>query len=232
MGTATDTLRTEAESIFRATWSERDGRVVPDPDNPSLALKGNDAVNIDCSVLYADLADSTGLVSSPTGVKFAAEVIRAFLHVCCRVIRARDGHIVSFDGDRVMAIFHGENHESRAAHAGLQIHYAVRSCVNEALRAVYKQTPYVVKHAVGVDTGRLLVALAGVRKGNDLVWVGRAANIAAKLSALRGDYATYVTTDTYASISESYKTYNGKSLWTRLTWNGGTIYGSGWTWSL
>lgn len=71
-----------------------------------------------------------------------------------------------------------------------------------------------IKQAVGIDTSPLLVARTGIRGANDLVWVGRAANIAAKLCSLReGNYATYITNDVYAATEASVRTNNGKLMW-------------------
>jgi hypothetical protein len=46
----------------------------------------------------------------------------------------------------------------------------------------------------------------GIRGSNDLVWVGRAANHAAKLSSLREDnFATWITADVYDKMNDSSK---------------------------
>jgi len=46
---------------------------------------------------------------------------------------------------------------------------------------------------VGIDTSALFVARIGVRNDNDLVWVGRAANYAAKLTEIPEDNTVFVT---------------------------------------
>jgi len=51
-----DDLQKEVGAVLRAVWNRRDGTVVPADD--SLRL-GNDAVELDATVLFADLADST-----------------------------------------------------------------------------------------------------------------------------------------------------------------------------
>ena len=55
-----DDLNLEVYKILRENWTTRDGRIVPEPED--LALR-NDAVKIDGTVLYADLDESTALVS-------------------------------------------------------------------------------------------------------------------------------------------------------------------------
>ena len=56
-----------------------------------------------------------------------------------------------------------------------------------------------MRQSVGVDTSELLVAKTGIRTVNDLVWVGRAANYAAKLSS-RLAPATQITSDVYDQL--------------------------------
>ena len=69
-------LTGEVATIFKTKWEERDGTVVPTSESVKL---GNDAVRLDATVLYADLADSTKLVD---GWKnwFVAKVYKAYLH--------------------------------------------------------------------------------------------------------------------------------------------------------
>lgn len=94
-----DDLESEVATIFRERWSTRDGTVVP--DDASLKL-GNDAVKLEATILYADLADSTKLVD---GYKpfFAAEIYKSFLHCAAKIIEAESGTITAYDGDRIMA---------------------------------------------------------------------------------------------------------------------------------
>jgi hypothetical protein len=57
-----DDMKKEVEEIFATQWEERDGRVVPDPNDISLE---NDSVKFDrATILYADLAGSTNLVDT------------------------------------------------------------------------------------------------------------------------------------------------------------------------
>ncbi len=79
-----DDLTAEVVKIFKEQWTTREGRQVP--DTTDLALR-NDAITLKGSVLYADLADSTGLVSTSKPA-FAAEVYKTYLNCACRIIRA------------------------------------------------------------------------------------------------------------------------------------------------
>jgi uridylate cyclase len=90
----------------------------------------------------------------------------------------------------------------------------------------------VLKHIVGIDTSSLFVAKTGVRGANDLVWVGHAANYAAKLSSLPDGYQTYITKEVYDVIVPEVKTWlDGRAMWEAVRWNtfdDRTIYRSNW----
>lgn len=222
----------EIRAIFGKKWNTREGRQVPEAKDIAL---GNDAVTLSGTVLYADMADSTGLVN---GFRpwFAAEVYKAYLLGACRVIRNHGGEITAFDGDRVMAVFLGDVKNTTAVKAALQINYLVTK-TNEMLRVAYPTTAYTLHQTVGIDTSDLFVARTGIRNANDLVWVGRAANYAAKLSALGEQaYPTYITDDVFSKLSESAK-FGGQDktpMWEKRIWTAHqtTVHRSSWWWQI
>lgn len=226
-----DEMLKEVREIFKTNWQSREGRKVPEAEDVQL---GNDAVNLNGTVLYADLADSTGLVK---GYKdwFAAEVYKAYLVCACRIIRRNDGVITAFDGDRVMAVFIGDLKNSSAARCALQINYAVQNLVNKALKESYPNSAYQLQQSVGIDTSDLFIARTGIRGANDLVWVGRAANYAAKLCSLReGSYASYITEEVFNSLADWAKLGGNpkQAMWEKVMWNaqGIPVYRSSWWW--
>ena len=216
------------EEIFKEKWSTREGKKVPESED--LAL-GNDAVKLEGTVLYADLDDSTNLVD---GYKpaFAAEIYKAYLNCAAKVIRSEGGVITSYDGDRIMAVYIGKSKNTSAANSALKINYTVTKIINPILKECYPKTDYLVKQVVGLDTSNLFVARTGIRGSNDLVWVGRAANYAAKLSSLSADYSSRLTEAVYKKLSESVKySSDGQLMWEPATWtdmNGMRIYRSTW----
>ncbi|WP_326945445.1 hypothetical protein OG439_38525 [Amycolatopsis sp. NBC_01307] len=199
----------------------------------------NGAVLLDAVYLYADLADSTRLARD-FNVKVAAKVIRSFLDASCRVIRARGGTITSFDGDRVMAIFVGDTKNSNAAKCALQINYAVKKVIRPAVTARFstiRESGFVVSHCVGVAGGKTMLVRGGVRGSNDLVSIGRAPNVAAKLSDVRnGEFHSYITESVYKNMLDSSKMSDKTNMWTSVSREVGgekmTVYKSAWTWNL
>lgn len=208
-----DDLATDVDSILRQEWNVRDGQVVPTTD--TVALAGG-AVRLTATMLYADLADSTELAMNYDR-RTAAKVFKCYLSCCSKIIRARGGDVRSFDGDRVMGVFVGDYKNTNAAKCALNINYAFLNIIKPKLEAKYeslKTGSYKLAQCVGVDTSEMLVVRAGIRNNNDLVWVGRAPNVAAKLSAIRNSpYNSYITEDVYKKLNESSKKYEGKEMW-------------------
>ena len=221
-------LTKEVRKIFKDAWTTRDGQKVPESEDLRL---GNDAVKLDGTVLYADLDASTNLVDSYKP-EFAAEIYKTYLHCAAKVIRSEGGVITSYDGDRIMAVYIGDAKNSSAAQSALKINYAVTYIINPVLKECYPTGNYLVKQVVGIDTSELFVARTGIRGSNDLVWVGRAANYAAKLSSLSPDYPSRVTAPVYNMLNQSAKYSNdGTLMWeldTSNHINGINIYRSIW----
>ncbi len=229
MGLKDDLLK-EVKDIFAIQWQIRDGKKVPETEDLKL---GNDAVKITAAVLYADLAESTFLVDNHKP-HFAAEIYKAYLHCASKIIRSENGIITAFDGDRVMGVFIGDTKNTSAARCALKINHAVFKILNPAVKLQYPENPYEIKQSVGVDTCELWVSRTGVRGSNDLVWVGRAANYAAKLCSLReSNYTSYITANVYNSLHDSVKYTDKKPMWENRTWKAKnlTVYRSNWIWT-
>lgn len=230
----TDDLTAEVIKILKEKWTVRDGAKVP--DSPDLKL-ANDAVKLTGAVLYADLADSTGLVIRQKP-ELVAQIYKGYLNCACRIIRQKGGEITAFDGDRVMAVFLGATMATDACRAALAINHAVVKILNPKLREVYPDLPadFSIKQAVGIDMSPLFVARTGIRGANDLVWVGRAANIAAKLCSLReGIFATFISSDVFTAADSSVRTSSdGKSMWEAhpKAVHDVKAYRSSWHWAL
>jgi class 3 adenylate cyclase len=226
-------LSSNVMNIFATKWAARAGQQVPDPVDVNL---GNDAVTLTATVLYADLAESTALVDKYTK-PFAAEIYKTYLLCASKLIRVEGGEITAFDGDRVMGVFIGDTKNTSAVRCALKINYAVKEIINPAIKAQHPESTYEVRQSVGIDTSELFVARTGIRGSNDLVWVGRAANYAAKLCSLRdGPYASWITKDVYDVLADEAK-YGGdgpRPMWEACTWNAKniTVYRSSWTWKI
>lgn len=230
-----DEIESAVMKIIRQAWDIRDGRIVPDEE---VALEGG-AVRLDATVLYADMAQSSKL-GTDFQQKTAAKVIQIFLRAMCKLITVNGGTITSFDGDRVMGIFLGDSKNSDAATCALKMNYAVSEIIEPKIKAYFtslKEAGFNISHCVGIDVSPIMAVRAGQRGANDLVWVGRAPNLAAKLSEIREtNYHSYISEDVFSRLNESAK-FGGENK--TLMWEARnyeyigepmTIYRSSWWW--
>ncbi|BBY46822.1 guanylate cyclase (plasmid) [Mycolicibacterium arabiense] len=229
MGLADD-VSTGIDGVLDPTWAIRNGQVVP--ETTDIALKDG-AVRLDATYLYADMADSTGLAQQYSDTK-VAKVIRCYLNAATRIIRARGGHIRSFDGDRVMGIFIGGSKNSNSAKAALNINWAVRKVIQDRLASKWDNFDWTVNHGIGIDTGQAMLVRGGVHGQNDIISIGGAPNIAANLSDLRQNPLT-IFSDVYSRLSKETKFRGDKDMWQKMgtaTFGGKSVlyYSSSYTW--
>jgi len=206
-------LQSAVDEVVKSSLDVIDGRAMPDEKNIPL---GSGATRVPVAILYADLAASTAMVKN-LKPEVAAVVIRAFLKCAARCITYRGGAIKSFDGDRVMGVFYGGSKELDAARCALDIAFAVSNIVRPALRKRWQtiEQYYKLDHAAGVDTSNVLVVRGGPRGDNDLVWVGSAPNVAARLSEVRhATYKSFITNAVFGALGKDLKKDNkGNPVW-------------------
>ncbi|MFF1446159.1 hypothetical protein [Streptomyces sp. NPDC058295] len=118
-----------------------------------------------------------------------------------------------------MAIFIDGAKNTQAAECALKINYAIRKIVEPALYTEFpqlEQDGFDVCMSVGIASGDAFITRAGVRGSSDLVSIGRAPNIAAKLSDIREEpyYRIYITDSVYYSLLDGSKyDDHGKDMW-------------------
>jgi len=225
-------LENEVEKIFEEKWTTRNGTVVPNSEDIKF---GNEAVKLNGTVLYADLSGSTNLVDTQKNY-FATEIYKSYLHSAAKIIRSEGGIITAYDGDRIMAVYLGNSKNTCAGKTAFKINYTVFHIINPAIKIQYPNSEYQIEQVVGIDTSELWVAKTGIRGSNDLVWVGRAANYAAKLSSLNPSFATNITKEVYEKLHKSMKISNDEEhMWNESKWsdmNSSIIYRSNWWWGI
>lgn len=227
-----DELTAEVKKTFAEVWEEQTTTSVPAPED--LRLNSNHAKNLElATVLYADLDGSTAMIDECTW-QFSAEVYKTYLRCAAQIIRSEGGSITAYDGDRIMAVYTGDYKNTHAVRTALKINYAVHQIIRPALKTQYANSSFQLKHVVGVDSTQLRTARIGVRGGNDLVWIGRAANYAAKLTTLSGT-PTWITKGVYDKMKDEVKYFNGTNMWQAKLWtamNKLEIYCSTYTWRI
>jgi class 3 adenylate cyclase len=221
-----DDIKKNAADTFGTMWTVRNGQVVPAASDLKMT---NDAVQFDtATILYADLDGSTDLVEQKKW-EFSGQVYKTFLYAASRLIRKHGGTIVSYDGDRVMGIFISKRQRNDAVSCALEINYAVKNYVQPELEKRWTGG-FKIRHVIGIDTSIVRAARTGVRGDNDLVWIGNAPNLAAKLTTLNAETPTWITKRVYDYLEDSQKNGpQGESIWSKWKWsehNNDEIYSS------
>jgi class 3 adenylate cyclase len=189
---------------------------VPDP----AAMGYQDAKLVDATYLYSDIIDSSGLVRAAASRQEVASVMSAFLKVAVRILRAHDGHIRSFDGDRVMAVFAGARRQTRAVHAAMGIEYAVGELLDPKVQSTFaslRAARWHLRSMTGIASSEALLVRAGIRNNSDLLSVGAGPNLAAKLSDIRDGSQRRIAVGggTYQDLERSAIQSGAENMWVR-----------------
>lgn len=205
-----------ARDIMSTTWRRTNGSVVPETETITLR---DGARDIDAVFLYADLAGSSDLVKWHYD-GYVASIIKCYVSIASRLITHNGGAIRSFDGDRVMGIFMGDGAENRAVRTAFHIQYMVRFYLESMVKSKLEGT-WQLHHGVGIARGEAMMVRAGVRGHNDLLAIGEAPNIAAKLSEIRQQpFSTYIEEDVWGPLRYDLCFYDDKGT-TKSRWSSG-----------
>jgi class 3 adenylate cyclase len=208
----TEDIDTWVENHLTTAFEVRTGRVVPTTED----VGNKQAVELDAAFLYADLAGSSDLARHCPW-ETTAKIIRAFLDASTRLIKAYGGEVRSFDGDRVMGVFMGDSPRVYSTRCAREIFYTVENILGPKATKKFQSVSnnnIKLKCGVGVDFGTSRTVRAGIRNSNDLIWIGRPPNMAAKLSDIREyPYCVFVHKVVYDALGDADKIVDGKNIW-------------------
>jgi class 3 adenylate cyclase len=155
------------------------------------APRAPDAERRQLTVLFFDLVDSTVLASQLDPEEWR-EVVRAYQDTCAKVIARYEGHIAQYLGDGLLVYFGyplaHEDDAQRSVRAGLGMVEAMGP-----LNARLSQEHGVqLDVRLGIHTGQVVVGEIGGGARHELLALGEAPNVAARLQGLAAPH-TVVT---------------------------------------
>ena len=180
-----DEVSTILASHFKISVTNTAG--VPHSADPSITFPNLDTKSqgtklLETTVLYVDMRRSTQL-SFQHRRETVAKLYTAFVRATTRVAKYFGGEVRGIIGDRVMVIFDQANCFGRALDTAILINSVCKYIINS--RFPHNQ----VEFGVGIDYGRMMATKTGVRRQGaaqqsyrSLVWLGRPANVASKLT--------------------------------------------------
>lgn len=198
-----DELNDEVATIMSTSFSVdvTATNYVPHSDDAAITFPNLDAKKqacklIDTCILYIDIRRSTELNLShqPATV---AKLYSSFVRAMTKAARHFDGHVRGIIGDRVMVLFDTEDAFKNALNCAFLMNSVSKYVINKHFKANE------VTCGIGIDSGKMLVTKTGIRKNGqqrhsykNLVWLGRPANVASKLTDLANKKGEGVTIDT------------------------------------
>ena len=164
-------------------------KTVPHSNDPAITFPNLDGKTqktklIDTCVLYIDIRRSTelNLTHKP---KTVSKLYSAFVRAMTRCARHHHGHVRGIIGDRVMVIFDQAHAFANAVECAISMNTISQHVINR----YFKNGE--VECGIGIDSGKMLATKTGVRRRGaenhsyrNLVWLGRPANVASKLTDL------------------------------------------------
>jgi adenylate cyclase len=194
-----DSIREEIQGIVASNFNIiiKETEKVPfidDPDitYPNLVTKEQKCKQIETCILYIDIRKSTDLNLSHRR-ETMAKLYSSFVRAMVKAGSYYNGKVRNIIGDRLMVVFDTENCFTNAVNTAILMNSVI-------IYILDKEFPHNdIKCGIGIDFGKMLVTKTGIIKqgtentsNKSLVWLGRPANVASKLT----DAANKITTST------------------------------------
>lgn len=187
--TLKDELSDEVQDILSGEFSIEVTRTtkVPHSGDAAITYPNFDAMKqgaklIETCVLYIDIRRSTELNFQHRQTT-VAKLYSAFVRAMNRCARHHRGHVRGIIGDRVMVIFDAEDCFVNAVNTAISMNSVAKYVINKHFKANE------VTCGIGIAHGSMLATKTGlIRRGQEqanyrnLVWLGRPANVASKLT--------------------------------------------------
>ena len=181
-----DAVKTVLNSSFEI--EVYDTKTVPRFDDSLITFDNLDESKKKCKrlescVLYVDIRNSAA-ISSERQHWTLARLYSAFVRSMIKAAKYHGGHVRNIIGDRVMVVFDQENCFTNAVNTAILMNSISQYIIDKNFSGEFKC-------GIGIDYGKMLVTKAGeTRRGAEtefyrsLVWLGRPANIASRLTDL------------------------------------------------
>jgi len=187
----------DVKDIANTAFDYKGTQDVPNDSDPGLSYEGGMTKwgkEITTCVLYVDIRNSVSLTARHQ-TKTMGKLYTAFAKGVIKAAREFNGHTRNIIGDRVMIVFPVKNCFTNAVSCAIAI--------NNVAGIIAAQFPSVeFKCGIGIDHGQMRVIKVGVpRRGQEskpnkgLVWAGKPANLASRLTDMGNKTVTKVYYD-------------------------------------
>ncbi len=181
-------------------FKREEGVRVPDPVGPTA-----EGERRYLSVLFCDLVNSTPIASSIDPEDYS-ELMVYFHAFASQAIEAAGGYVAQHLGDGLLAYFGfpqaTEQDAERACHCGLELLGSLPG-LNERFAPICGQP---LQMRVGIHTGLLVVNRVGAGDSSEVLALGGATNIAARVQSAAEPNSVWITETVYQRVRRRYVT--------------------------
>lgn len=184
-------IANDAKDIFKTAieWGIVPTDRVPNDDDVAFTFetgRTKRGMKVNTAVLFVDLRNSTELNFKQHPDRLG-KLYAAFVRSMIQCAEHHSGVIRNIVGDRVMVVFPEKNCCTNAVNAAISMNTVVTKILNPLFKGDN------VRAGIGIDYGTMFVEKVGMpRQGKErdayknLVWLGRPANVASKLTDIAG----------------------------------------------
>lgn len=153
------------------------------------------------TIMFVDVVDSTGL-SERMDAEALREMMQRVHSLCASIIEGHGGYVAQYLGDGVLAYFGypraSETDATNCVHAAVEIARAVAKRHRDGAQRM----PSGVH--IGVHSGTVVVGLVGAGRRRECLALGRAPNVAARLSARAAPHTVLLSDDTRRLLKSTF----------------------------
>ena len=199
------------------TYTTTSPRGVPEPADIPL---GNQAALLTATALFIDIRQSSDITNAFRR-QTAAKMLKSYFSGAVKIINANGGKVRSFNGDGMLALFLGDNRSDAAVKSAMQAKWFVQQILRPRFNALFlgneKGRRLDFSIGCGIDDGDIYAVRIGIRGTNDVAWVGRCTNTAAKLSnVMHTPKSIGITGVAYKQLSRKATHSDADHMWSGL----------------
>ena len=222
-----DDIVNRIDTYIQGEYDIQDTRRIPTAQDLGFRRHGR---IVETAILYADLRGSSE-VTERHRRHTTARIFKSFLYAMARIARSHGGEIRSFDGDRIMVVFPPDpSDENAVCDTAVKSGTEMAWFFDEVLVPKLRRYDGSLDFGIGIAFSPMLTVRVGLSRNpdnNDIIFIGRAANLAAKLSdKAKSPNYVWIDHETYRRLDDVWKyddpgvsRRNRRSLWRGRTLN-------------
>ena len=157
------------------------------------------------TVLFLDVKDSTRLARRLDASDWKAVISNAH-YLIEQEVQQWDGRIGQYLGDGVLCFFGAQNSRGDDAHHAVSCALAIQQTLDDYAARVIREYGVAFGVRIGISTGRVIVGMIGSASRQELLALGPATNLAARLQTIASPGDVLVDGNTYSRVRGDFVT--------------------------